>query len=124
MHAGQAHAPVDKGDAGELLEAEARASYRARVAELRDEISAAESDADLGRLQTLRSELESIANELSRGSSLGQKARRAPAAEERARQAIRKQIRTSLDHLGELYPELARYLERAVQTGRTCQFDP
>src|SRR5690606_7030696 len=85
MHAGQAHAPVDKGDAGDLLDAEARASYRARVAELRDEISAAESDADLGRLQTLRSELEFIANELSRGSSLGQKARRAPAAEERAR---------------------------------------
>jgi tetratricopeptide (TPR) repeat protein len=123
-HSGQAHPPVDRGDAGELLDAPARVAYRSRAAELREELEEAERHLDLGRRETLKRELEFIAGELSRGSALGRSGRRVPAAEERARQAIRKQVRTSLDHLAGVYPELSRYLERAVQTGRTCLFEP
>src|SRR5690606_8483870 len=123
-HLGRGPAAVDRGDAGELLDPQARAAYRARAAELSEELAEAEQHGDLGRSEKLRTELEFLAEELSKGSGLGARGRRAPSAEERARQAIRKQVRSSLDHLMELYPDLARYLERALQTGRTCQFDP
>ena len=123
-HLGRAPVPADRGDAGELLDGQARAAYRARASELREELAEAERHSDLGRTEKLRAELEFIVQELSKGSALGARDRRAPSAEERARQAIRKQIRSSLDHLTELYPELARYLGRALQTGRTCKFEP
>lgn len=124
VHAGQAHPAVDSGDAGELLDPEAIATYRARAEELRADLVDAERNNDLGRSTALRNELEFIATELSRGRGLGGRTRRAPAVEERARQAIRKQIRTTLQHLGQLDPELARYLDRSIRTGRICVFEP
>lgn len=123
-HLDQAHPPIDRGGAGELLDPSARAAYRERVADLRDELREAEEHNDLGRIETLQVELGFVEDELRRGVALNDRDRRAPGAEEKARQAIRKQIRTALTRLREVDPELARYLERAIDTGRTCAFEP
>jgi hypothetical protein len=123
-HLDRAQKPVDAGGAGELLDADARTAYRKRAAELQEEIDEAQANHDLGRLEKLRTELAFLEAELTRGTSLGGRSRRSADAEERARQAVRKQIRTALDRLAESYPELARYLDRATQTGRTCTFEP
>lgn len=116
--------PIDRSDGGELLDAQARAAYRTRLREVALALEAAEQDQDRARIEPLRAELEFLQEELERATGLGGRSRRAPDAGERARQAVRKRIRTGLDHIGELFPELARYLERAIATGRTCTFQP
>ena len=75
----------DTGDAGELLDAEAVAEYRARLRELDEELDEAERWSDPGRAARARAERDAIASELSRGVGLGGRARRAGAAAERAR---------------------------------------
>ena len=58
-------------DEGPMLDAQARDEYRRRVTELQDELQDAESMADLGRADALRSELDLITRELSRAFGLG-----------------------------------------------------
>lgn len=115
---------VDTGDAGELIDPQARAEYRARREGLIQRIDEAAAANDLGRAQALRHELEFVEAELLRATGRGGRLRRAPAAEERARQAVRKQVATALARVREVHPALARYLERAIRTGRVCSFLP
>ena len=121
---GAAAEVVDVGDAGEVLDAKAVAAYRERAQTLRAELAQAEEHNDLGRTGALKQELASLTEELGRGTALGGKPRRAPGAEERARQAIRKQVRAATDRIGEVHPALGQYLQRAVRTGRTCVYEP
>lgn len=123
-HLDRSHAPIDIGGAGEVIDPTARAAYRERIADLREQLDEAEDHNDLGRIDKLRAEIEVVGRELTRSTGLAGRQRRAPAAEEKARQAIRKQIRTALDRVRESDPELARYLERSIDTGRTCVFEP
>ncbi len=116
--------PVDRGDAGELIDASARDAYRARLRDLREALEEAEELHDLGRMEKAAAEIAFLEGELARGAGLSGRGRRSPGAEERARQAIRKQVRAALDRLSEADPELARYLDRAIRTGRTCVFEP
>jgi len=73
-------AVVDQGDSGELLDEQARESYRARRLELQQELEEAEGFSDLGRASQARQELEFLAAELSRAVGLGGRARRAGGA--------------------------------------------
>jgi tetratricopeptide (TPR) repeat protein len=115
---------ADAGDAGELLDAEAVAEYRARLAELEEELAEAESWSDPGRSSRARAEREALVGELSRGVGLGGRARRAGAAAERARVNVQRRIRGAIKKIGESLPELAAYLDRAVRTGTFCSYEP
>src|SRR5262249_44755317 len=66
---------VRAGDAGEMLDAEGRRAYRARLGELRGELEEAERFHDIGRAARLREEMEVLAGELTRTSGLGGRAR-------------------------------------------------
>ena len=68
---------ADGGDAGELLDKEAIAEYRARLRALEDDLSEAESWNDAGRAARARAERDAIAAELARGVGLGGRGRRA-----------------------------------------------
>lgn len=124
VHVDGASELLDRGSGGDLLDEAARSAYRQRAATLREELDDAEARQDLGRVQAVRAELEFLAHELGRATGLGGRTRRIPDNEERARQAVRKQIRTGLDRIRDVHPELARYLGRAVKTGRVCVFEP
>ena len=115
---------ADAGDAGELLDAEAVAEYRARLRDLEDEIEEAESWSDPGRSARARAERDAIASELARGVGLGGRARRAGAAAERARVNVQRRVRGAIKKIGESLPDLAAYLDRAVRTGTFCSFEP
>jgi tetratricopeptide (TPR) repeat protein len=117
-------AGADAGDAGELLDAEAVAEYRARLEELEEELAEAERWSDPGRSARARAEREAIAGELSRGVGLGGRARRAGAAAERARVNVQRRIRGAIKKIGESLPELGAYLDRAVRTGTFCGYEP
>jgi len=113
---------VDTGDAGELLDEEARGSYKLRLADLREELAEAESFGDAARAGRARQEIEFLAAELSRAVGLGGRARRAGSAAERARSAVQRRIRNALERVREESEPLADLLERAVKTGNFCVF--
>jgi hypothetical protein len=65
------------GDAGEVLDHQARAKYRQRLADLRGELDEATRWGDLGRTASLREEIEFLRDELSGPTgSAGGRARR------------------------------------------------
>lgn len=68
----------DPGDAGEMLDAEARAAYRSRLAELRAERDEAERFNDPGRVANAEREIEVLTRELARAVGLGGGARARP----------------------------------------------
>ena len=112
------------GDAGEVLDADAIADYRARVEELDDELAEAESFGDTGRAARAREERAAIAGELAAGVGLGGRARRAGGAAERARTNVQRRIRGAIRKVGESIPGLGAYLDRTVRTGTFCSFEP
>jgi len=114
----------DGGDAGEMLDAEAKAAYRARVLELREELDEAERFHDVEREARLREELEFIGAELARAVGLGGRDRRAGSAAERARINVTKNLRGAVRAIAEHDPRLGHHLERAVRTGIFCVYQP
>jgi len=115
---------ADLGDAGELLDAEARAAYRRRVEELREELGEAERFHDLGRAARARSEIEFVSAELARAVGLGGRVRRAAGAAERARQNASRTIAAALKKIAQGSPELGQHLAATVSTGLFCCYDP
>jgi hypothetical protein len=112
------------GDAGEVLDANARAAYRRRLAELDEELREAEAWNDGARGARARSEIELLSSELSRAVGLGGRVRRAGSAAERARIAVTRRIRDLVKRAAEQSPELGRYLESTVRTGTYCVYRP
>ena len=117
-------APIDTGDAGELLDDVARAHYQRRLAELREKEAEAVSFGDATRAGEAREEIAFVAAELGRAVGLGGRARRAGGAAERARSAVQRRIKNALQRLGEAAPELTPLLARTVKTGNFCVFRP
>jgi hypothetical protein len=120
--AGGGAEPVDVGDAGELLDDEARDSYRARLEDLREVVAEAESFGDAARAARAREEIEFLGAELGRAVGLGGRARRAGSPAERARIAVQRRIKNALGRIAEASPALAESLSRSVKTGNFCVF--
>jgi hypothetical protein len=114
----------DTGDAGELLDQRARSAYRARIESLRAELAEAEANADLGRAEHNRKELELLGRELARAVGLGGRDRKSAAAAERARVNVQRRLRDAIRRIGEHHADLARHLDWAVRTGTFCSYDP
>ena len=111
-------------DGGELLDAHARAAYRARLAELEGEIAEAEALHDPERIARLRAELGFVAEELERSLGLGGRARRFSAPAERARVNATRAIKAAVRRVSEHDPALGRHLATCVRTGGRCVYAP
>ena len=114
----------DLGDAGELLDGQARQSYQRRLEELRDTVAEAESLGDDHRAGRAREEIELLGAELSRALGIGGRQRRAGAAAERARVAVQRRVRDAIRRIEEAIPEAGRHLQWAVRTGGFCSYRP
>ncbi|HYC55336.1 MAG TPA: alpha/beta hydrolase [Candidatus Binatia bacterium] len=115
---------ADLGDAGPVLDEQARREYAARLAELRAELEDAESANDLARAQAARAELSTIASEVSAAVGLGGRERRASSAAERARLTVTKRIKDAIERIRNGHPELGRHLAVAIRTGHLCSYRP
>jgi tetratricopeptide (TPR) repeat protein len=113
-----------EGDAGELLDAQARREYRARLDELEGELAEAEEAHDLGRQARLAREREALEGELSRAVGLGGRARPAASATERARVNVQRRLKDAVARVSEANAELGAWLTAAVHTGTYCCFRP
>jgi hypothetical protein len=111
-------------DSGTVLDAPARAAYRRRLAELRDELEEAAAYGDLGRGDRLRTEMEFLTEQLASALGLGGAARRIGGPSERARSAVTQNIRSTLKRLVEALPPLREALARRVRTGTFCVYEP
>jgi pSer/pThr/pTyr-binding forkhead associated (FHA) protein len=113
-----------EADAGEALDAEARVQYRARLADLEEEITEAAADNDLERASRAREEREFLLSELAAAVGLGGRARKMLDPAERARKAATGRVRDAISHIEMAHPQLGRHLRRSVRTGSFCVYDP
>ncbi|MGH7821801.1 MAG: transcriptional regulator, partial [Candidatus Binatia bacterium] len=114
----------DPGDAGPLLDCQAKAEYRRRLEELREELDDAERSSDAARAAKAREEIGFLTHELLRATGLGGRDRKAASAVERARQSVTIAIRTALRTISENHSALGRHLASTVKTGRFCTYAP
>jgi len=115
---------ADLGNAGVMLDAQAKADYKRRLDDLRQELEEAERFNDPGRVSRARAEIEFITNQLANAIGLGGRDRLAASEAERARLAVTKRIKAALAKMHGANPALARHLASAITTGYFCCYAP
>ncbi len=113
-----------EGDAGEMLDRDARERYRARLREIEAERDQARARNDGGRDERLAAEQEALRRELSRAVGLGGRARRAGDASERARVNAQRRLADAIRRIQDGHAALGAHLARSVRTGIYCCYDP
>lgn len=112
------------GDAGEVIDAKARAAYTLRLKELREELEEAESFGDAERASRANEEMEFLARELAGGVGLGGRLRKSASSAERARMSVAKAIRSAMERIAGESPALGRHLQSTIHTGTFCRYEP
>jgi hypothetical protein len=115
---------TDLGSAGVLLDATAKADYKHRLDDLREELDEAERFNDPGRASRAREEIDLISNQLAAAIGLGGRNRVAASGAERARLAVTKRIKAALVKIRQANPALAGHLTAAITTGYFCCYAP
>jgi DNA-binding response OmpR family regulator len=112
------------GDAGEILDSQAKAAYKRRLEELQEEQEKAQALGDPERIARVRQETDFLTEELMSGVGLGGRDRRAASAAERARVNVTRAIKAALQRLAAHHPALSLHLIRTVNTGTFCSYTP
>ncbi len=115
---------VVAGDAGPILDAEAKAQYRTRLQELDEESREADQWNDPERAARARDEREVLVQQLAAAVGLGGRDRKAASDAERARVNVTRAVKASLERLAEHSPGLGRYFEATLRTGTFCSYVP
>jgi tetratricopeptide (TPR) repeat protein len=113
---------VRGGDAGEMLDAQAKQAYRRRLAEIDADLEEATTLGDAERAAQAEAEREFLVRELARAVGLGGRDRRAGSASERARVSVTRAIRQAVSRIREHHAPLAEHLERSIRTGTYCAY--
>jgi AAA ATPase domain len=112
------------GDAGEMLDEQAKNQYRRRLSDLRKELEEAKSLGIVERAERVEFEISGLTKELARAVGLKGRDRRAGSASERARQSLNKTIKAAIEKITELEPAIGGYLSRTIKTGTFCSYQP
>ena len=115
---------ADLGDAGPILDERAKAAYKRRLFELREEFEQAKNAGDLDRAARIEEEVDFLTEELSRAIGLGGRDRRAASSAERARLNVTKAIKSVLTKIAQHNDELGRHLSVTIRTGTFCSYKP
>jgi len=112
------------GDAGEMLDDQAKVAYRHRLTELREELEEAKEVGNVERAEQAEQEIDALTREISRAVGLGGRDRRAASAAERARQSIAKTIKSVVERIAQSDPALGDLMSRSIKTGYFCSYQP
>jgi tetratricopeptide (TPR) repeat protein len=112
------------GDAGEVLDTQAKAAYRQRLTELEEDLAEAEGWNDSERVSRVKEEIEFLTQELAGAVGLAGRDRKAASAAERARLNVTRAIRAAMGRIAENHPVLGEHLEATVNTGLYCSYNP
>ena len=113
-----------RGGADEMLDEQAKAAYRRRLADLDTEMDEAQSDNDTYRAEQARAERDALIAQLSAAVGLGGRDRRLGDERERARKAVTARIRDAIGRIDRALPGLGEHLRTTVQTGTWCTYSP
>jgi len=115
---------VLNGDAGSLLDEQARRAYRDRLRELAELIEEAEALNDSSRMEDLREEQDALTREISRAFGLGGRQRRSGSATERARVNVQRRLRDAISRIAAQLPDAGKHLDNSIKTGIYCSYMP
>ncbi len=107
-----------------VLDEQARAAYRRRLAEVENDIEEAKEWHDLGRLELAERDRGFLIAELRRATGLGGRERTEGGDAERARTSVTRSVRYALGKLGQQHPDLAQHLSQSLSTGTRCRYQP
>jgi hypothetical protein len=112
------------GDAGDVLDARARAAYRHRIEQLRADADDALAAGHLDAAEGHQAELDLLVAQLAQAFGLGGRSRRAASAAERARLNVTRALRTAIARVAAADPVAGDALDRRVRTGLYCAYEP
>ena len=112
------------GDAGEMLDTQAKNVYRRRLTEIDDDIEQARAIGDGERAAQADAERDFLVRELSRAVGLSGRNRRAASASERARAGVTRAIRQAITRIADHHLQLGEHLSRTIRTGTYCAYMP
>jgi tetratricopeptide (TPR) repeat protein len=111
-------------DAGEVLDARAKAAYRRRLEEIEQDIEEAEYLGDHERASRAAVDRDFLVRELANAVGLGGRERRVGSTAERARVSVTRAVRLAMKRIGEQHPALGDHLDRTIRTGTYCSYEP
>jgi tetratricopeptide (TPR) repeat protein len=111
-------------DVGPVLDAQARAAYQRRLAEIDEDLDEAAALGDGERLALARADREYLVRELAGAFGLGGRQRGLQSPSERARASVCRALRYAVTRIGEHHPALADHLHRTVRMGTYCSYLP
>ena len=115
---------VRSGVTEPVIDDAARAAYKRRIAELRQDIDEAETVGDGEAGASARQELDVLVEHLASAYGLGGKPRRTPDHVERARKTVTRRIRHAVARIDRAHPALGRHLHASLHTGVYCSYAP
>ncbi len=107
-----------------VLDGQAKAEYKCRVNDLRQDLNQAERFNDPERKTAVQNELEAIADHLASAVGLGGRDRKTSSDAERARSAVTKCIKKAVRKIDEAIPSLGYHLAARIKTGYFCSYNP
>jgi len=113
-----------EADTGEVIDAQARRGYEARIRDLQEDIDDADANHDLARAERARAELDALVEHLTSALGLAGRGRRQGGTTERARSAVTHRIRNAMRRIADAHPALGRHLTASVSTGTYCRYQP
>jgi len=114
----------DAGDAGEMLDARAKESYRRRLTEIEEDLEEGRALGDAMRVDQANAERDILSRELSRAVGLGGRDRRVGSAAERARVSVTRAVRQAVGRIRVHHTPLGDHLDRTIRTGIYCAYLP
>ena len=107
-----------------MLDAQAKAAYRRKLEELREELEEAKEFRNPERIAKAEDEIEALSKELSRGIGRGGRHRRAGSTSERARLSVTSAIKVAIERVAQKHSRLAAHLTASIRTGTYCCYRP
>ena len=107
-----------------MLDDAAKAAYKRRITELRQELEEAKGNNDIEGASNAENEIDALTRELTRAVGLGGRSRRAASTAERARVSVTRAIKDALRKISENNGEMGQLLITSIHTGNFCSYDP
>ena len=112
------------GDAGVILDATAKAAYKQRLTDLREELDEALEFNDPERAARAQDEIDALVDQLAGGVGLGGRDRKAASQAEKARVNITKSVKDALKKIDQNHEPLGEHLRMTIRTGAYCAYLP
>src|SRR5262249_23732744 len=107
-----------------VLDTQAKAEYKRRIGELRNDLEEAMRLNDSYRAARVRGEIDAIVGQLAAAVGLGGTDRKTSSYAERARSAVTKRIKRAIHRIAKVIPPLGLHLAARIKTGYFCSYNP